>query len=211
MLHISSSHLCNIVFHLIVHKVEHHLTNDEEKQSETHQYQIADSKADDINEEHKAVPHPIDVQHDDTMLISHQVQLSPKTKVPPRTKRDIDSEQKQQRESKRKSRQNKAATKVIKSLTGCMINEINSSRLDYSLLRELNNKSALEYIDMTDRAKLLVQSMEVMNEQESQLMAELTKIDDLVEEVNQLDSVVSKLDEYTKNLHAQFHKLYSTK
>ena len=92
-----------------------------------------------------------------------------------------------------------------------MINEINSSRLDYSLLRELNNKSALEYIDMTDRAKLLVQSMEVMNEQESQLMAELTKIDDLVEEVNQLDSVVSKLDEYTKNLHAQFHKLYSTK
>ena len=104
-----------------------------------------------------------------------------------------------------------ATRKMMRSLSTCLINEINSSRIDYSLLRELNNKSASEYIEMTQRAKTLLQSMAAMSEQENKLMAKLTKIDDLVEEINKLDSVVRKLDEYTKNLHAQFYKLYSAK
>ena len=134
-----------------------------------------------------------------------QVQLPPKEM----NKSEMKTEQKIEEDLS--TSQNSATNKVMKSLAGCLINEIQSSRIDYSLLRELNNKSALEYIEMTERAKLLLQSMQVMNEQENQLMSELTKIDDLVEEANKLDSVVRKLDEYTKNLHAQFHKLYSSK
>ena len=100
---------------------------------------------------------------------------------------------------------------MMQSLSACLINEIQSSRIDYSLLRELNNKSATEYIEMGERAKLLLESMRVMDAQEEQLLAQLTKIDDLVEEANKLDVMVARLDEYTKNLHAQFHKLYSAK
>ena len=148
---------------------------------------------------------PEEDEEEEEEVVPVQVQLPPKEI----NQDDYKSEQKIQEDLSKS--QNSATNKVMRSLAGCLINEIQSSRIDYSLLRELNNKSALEYIEMTERAKLLLQSMQVMNEQENQLMQELTKIDDLVEEANKLDSVVRKLDEYTKNLHAQFHKLYSSK
>ena len=96
----------------------------------------------------------------------------------------------------------------IRNLAKCLISEIQSSRIDYGLLRELNNKGAIEYSEMNERAKLLINSLNLMSNQETQLMNELNKIDDLVKQVNKLESVVLRLDQYTKNLHAQFLRLY---
>ena len=62
--------------------------------------------------------------------------------------------------------------------------------------------------EMSDRAKLLLQSLEVMDNQESQLMNELSKVDDLLDEVNNLETTVKKLDQFTKHLQAQFHTVY---
>ncbi len=63
---------------------------------------------------------------------------------------------------------------------------------------------------MAERAKLLVESLHLMNSQEEGLIKELSKIDALVDEVDKLEEVVDKLDGYTKSLHAQFYKLYDS-
>ena len=109
----------------------------------------------------------------------------------------------------RKEETKSATQKVMTNLSKCLLSEIQASRIDYSLLRELNNKSSIEYSEMTERSKLLLQSYKLMNNQEAQLMQQLTKIDDLVEQVDNLDTIVLKLDEYTKNLQAQFQKVFS--
>ncbi|ETO35643.1 biogenesis of lysosome-related organelles complex-1, subunit 2 [Reticulomyxa filosa] len=96
---------------------------------------------------------------------------------------------------------------IVTSVSRCLLYEIQSSQMDYNLLQELNENAAMEYHQMTDRAKGLLECMEVMNSQEEQLLTEFSKIGVIGKEVDDLEAIIQKLDDYTKNLQAHFELL----
>eukprot|EP01084_Bolivina_argentea_P157675 274741_1 len=91
--------------------------------------------------------------HDDEQPVTVKIHLSPKSDPYPAVR---ELPQDVERLLPKTSHQSNATSRMMSSLTTCLMNEIQSSRIDYSLLRELNNKSALEYIEMTQRANLLL-------------------------------------------------------
>merc|ERR1719220_1162859 len=98
-------------------------------------------------------------------------------------------------------------SKAFNSLTKYLLHEIEGSKIDYSLLRSLNNNAADHYMSLADKSQQLIKNVKTLNDKRRMVQESLVKVDELCDHINNLHTVLNDLDNYTKSLQKRVRKL----
>mmetsp|Transcript_45563 Transcript_45563/g.85073 ORF Transcript_45563/g.85073 Transcript_45563/m.85073 type:complete len:414 (+) Transcript_45563:113-1354(+) len=96
---------------------------------------------------------------------------------------------------------------MFTNVTAAITGELNATANEYELLKDMNHIASDKYKEMGDFAEGMLVFVERMRAKEDLFQPYIQQIEEIDHQVGELESVVSKLDLYTRRMEAQFRVL----